>query len=242
MKNIKLVIAYDGSKFNGFQIQPDVRTVQEELEKALKVLTKEKISIISAGRTDAGVHAEYHVSNFYTNSDLPGISYKYKLKKYLTKDIIILSSEEVEEKFHSRYDAISKTYRYIIYNDELFYPFYNDYKLHINHKLDINKMIKASKYLLGEHDFSAYMKLGQDKNPIRSLDKIEIYKKDKEIILEFTAQSFLHNQIRIMVGLLIDIGRGFREVDYVNYIFENNVKRAAKTYGPQGLYLIDIKY
>lgn len=242
MKNIKLEISYDGSKFYGFQIQPDVRTVQGELEKAIKKVTGEDITIISVGRTDTGVHAKLHVSNFITKNDIPAISYKHKLKKYLSDDIIVQNSKEVSLDFNSRYDAISKTYRYIIYNDKTFYPYYNDYKLHIKHKLDIDKMKSASELLLGEHDFSAFMKLGQDKNPVRRVEDIKIYKIDKEIFLEFTAKSFLHNQIRIMVGLLIDIGRGFREVEYVNEIFDNKVKRAAKTYGPQGLYLIDVKY
>lgn len=242
MKNIKLEISYDGSKFFGFQIQPDVRTVQRELEYAIKKVTGEEITVISVGRTDTGVHAKCHVSNFLTNNDMPAISYKHKLKKYLSDDIIVQNSTEVDLNFNARYDAISKTYRYVIYNDKTFYPYFNDYRLHIKHKLDLDKMIEASKLLLGEHDFSAFMKLGQDKSPFRKIDNIEIYKVDKEIFLEFTAKSFLHNQIRIMVGLLIDIGRGFRPVEYVNEIFEKKIKRAAKTYGPQGLYLIDVKY
>lgn len=242
MKNIKLEISYDGSKFFGFQIQPDVRTVQGELEEAIKKVTGEDITIISAGRTDTGVHATSHVSNFITKNDMPAISYKYKLRLFLSDDIIVQNSTEVDLDFNARYDAKSKTYRYIIYNDRKFYPYFIDYKLHIKHKLDIDKMMEASKLLIGRHDFSAFMKLGQDKNPVRKIDKIDIYKVDKEIYLEFTAKSFLHNQIRIMVGLLIDIGRGFREVNYVNEIFEKKIKRAAKTYGPQGLYLIDVKY
>lgn len=242
MKNIKLTVAYDGSNFNGFQIQPDVRTVQGELEKALKRLNKEEISIISAGRTDAGVHATMHVSNFLTNSVLPAEAYKFKLKKYLPFDISIIESKEVKKDFHSRFDAKSKKYRYVICNAKVFYPHQRNYKLHIKHDLDINNMKLAANLLKGEHDFSAFMKLGQDKNPVRNITNIEIYRLDEDIILEFEAQSFLHNQIRIMVGLLIDIGRGFREVNYVNEIFEKKIERAAKTYGPQGLYLVEIKY
>lgn len=242
MKNIKLTIAYDGSNFNGFQIQPDVRTVQGEIEKALKRLNKEEISIISAGRTDTGVHATMHVSNFFTNALLPAEAYKFKLKKYLPTDISIIKSEEVDENFHSRFDAKLKKYRYIICNSKEFYPHQRNYKLHIKHDLNLEKMKAAGELLKGEHNFSAFMKLGQDKNPVRNMTNIEIYQKDDDIFLEFEAQSFLHNQIRIMVGLLIDIGRGFREVNYVNEIFDKKIKRAAKTYGPQGLYLIDIKY
>lgn len=242
MKNIRLDIAYDGSKFHGFQIQPNERTVQGELEAAIKRFTNEDITLTSAGRTDTGVHAEFHVSNFITKLDIPAISYMYKLRMYLPDDIVILNSSEVGMDFHSRYDAVSKRYRYIICNSKVFYPFYNDYKLHIKHELDIEKMGEAAKKLEGRHDFTAFMKVDEDKNPIRTIDKIEIYKKEDDVILEFEAQSFLYNQVRIMVGTLIDVGRGFRDPSYIDEIFEKKIERAAKTYGPQGLYLIDIKY
>lgn len=242
MKNIALEISFDGSNFHGFQIQPDARTIQGELEKALKEITKEDINLISCGRTDAGVHANYHVSNFLTELDMPAIAYKHKLDMLLPEDILVINSKEVDTEFNSRYDAKSKTYVYKIYNDKYMYPYLRDYMLHIKYNLDLDEMRKASKLLEGVHDFTPFMKLGQDKDPIRSLDSINISKQNNLIEIEFKAQSFLHNQIRIMVGLLIDIGRGFRKADYVNEIFEKNIKRAAKTYGPQGLYLTEVIY
>lgn len=244
MKNIRLDIAYDGSNFFGSQRQSNLRTIQGEIELALFKLLNEKIDLVFAGRTDRGVHANHQVVNFTTKSDFPGISYKFKLRKYLPDDILIINSREVSKEFHARFDAKIKRYRYIIDNGKIFYPYKKNYSLHIKHDLDIKKMIEASKLLLGRHDFSAFMKLDHEyKNPIRRLNDISIIKTDNdEIHIEFEAESFLYNQIRIMVGLLIDIGRGFRDLNYIKEIFDGKIKRAAKTYGPEGLYLLKIKY
>lgn len=242
MKNIKLEFSYDGTNFNGSQRQPRLRTVQGELEKAIKRVTGEDVNMTFFGRTDAGVHAKYAVANFKTNFDIPGEAFLHKLVKYIPDDIILIKSSEVPYDFHSRFDAKLKRYRYIIYNEKVFYPYLRNYKLHIKYKLDVNKMIEASKFLLGTHDFRAFMKLDEEKNSIRTIDDIQIYKNGYDIVLEFEAESFLYNQVRNMVGLLIDVGRGFREVEYVKQIFEKNISRAAKTYGPQGLYLISILY
>lgn len=243
MKNILLNISYDGSQFFGFQRQPNKRTIQGELEKAIKKVTGEDVNIIPCGRTDAGVHAKSHISNFITNSDLPGISFKYKLQKFLPKDIEILGTKEVDLDFHSRFNAKFKTYQYVIVNNEYMLPYHRNYKTLIKKDLDIEKMIKASKKLIGRHNFRGFMKWGDDeKNPIRKIDSIEIYCLNDEIIFEFTAESFLHSQIRIMVGLLIDIGRGYRDIDYIDEVFNNPNIRAAKTLPANGLYLMKIVY
>ncbi len=243
MKNIRLDIAYDGSGFYGSQRQPNLRTVQGEIEKALYKLLKEDITLVFAGRTDRGVHARHQVVNFKTDNPFPAVSYKHLLRKYLPDDILILDSKEVDDNFNARYDAKIKKYRYIIKNTKIFYPDHNNYMLHIKYKLDVEKMKEAAKLLEGEHDFSAFMKLDDDyKDPVRKIDSIEVFTHDDDIYIEFEAKSFLYNQIRIMVGLLIDIGRGFREVNYVNEIFEQKILRAAKNYAPQGLYLLEIKY
>lgn len=244
MKNIKLTISFDGSDFHGFQRQLDKRTVQEELEDAIYKVTKQRVNIIPCGRTDSGVHAYKHIVNFRIESSLPGESFKYKLRKYLPDDIAIISSEEVSFEFHARFDAKSKTYRYVICSED--YPFYRNHKTYVKYDLDINKIKEGAKKLEGVHDYRAFIKWAdykkEDVNSIRSIDKIEIIENKEDIYFEFTGQSFLHNQIRIMSGLLIDIGRGFRNISYIDEIFEGKVKRAAKTYGPQGLYLMDVNY
>ncbi|WP_103981181.1 tRNA pseudouridine(38-40) synthase TruA [Helcococcus massiliensis] len=244
MKNIKLTISFDGANFHGFQRQVDKRTVQEELEKAIYKVTKEKVNIIPCGRTDAGVHAYKHIVNFRIETSLPGQAFKYKLRKYIADDIKIIEAEEVDYDFHARFDAKNKTYRYVISRED--YPFYRNYKTYVKYDLDINKIKEAAKKLEGLHDFRAFMKWSDYKkeevNSVRSIDKIVIVENLDDIYFEFTGQSFLHNQIRIMSGLLIDIGRGFRDISYIDEIFEGKVTRAAKTYGPQGLYLMDVSY
>lgn len=243
MKNIKLEFSYDGSNFFGSQRQKNLRTVQGEIEKAIKKITGKDITMKFAGRTDRGVHAFIQVANFIIDYELVGVAYKHKLAKYLPEDIVILSSEEVSLDFHARFTAKNKRYRYIIYNDKEIYPFMKKYKTHIKFDLDIDKMIKASKLLLGEHDFTAFMKLDHEyKDPIRSIDDVLVYRQDKDIIIEFEAKSFLYNQVRNMVGLLIDIGRNFRSIEYIDDLFAGKVNRAAKTYGPEGLYLLNISY
>lgn len=246
MKNVKLTIAYDGSDFSGFQIQPDKRTIQGELEKALDKITGEKISLISCGRTDAGVHANMHVSNFKTNFDMPAVAYKYKLDQILPEDIVVIKSEEVDLNFHSRFDAKSKTYRYIVESGEYPRPFNRKYKEYIKYDLDIDLMRQAADKLIGEHDFNAFMKWndykGKEINTVRSIESVSIKQENNEYIFEFTAESFLHNQIRITMGLLIDIGRGFRSLDDIDKMFAGDIKRAAKTLGPEGLYLLEVNY
>lgn len=243
MKNIKLEFSYDGSNFFGSQRQKELRTVQGEIEKAIKKVTGKDVNMKFAGRTDRGVHAFIQVANFKIDYELVGIAYKHKLLKHLPEDISILSSEEVTENFHARFKAKSKRYRYIIYNDKEIYPFMKKYKTHVKYDLDVDKMVEASKLLLGAHDFTAFMKLDDDfKDPIRSIDDVLVYRNDKDIIIEFEAKSFLYNQVRNMVGLLIDIGRGFREIEYIHDVFSGKVDRAAKTYGAEGLYLLSINY
>lgn len=242
MKNIRLTLAYDGSGFYGFQRQPDKRTVQGEIEQAIYKITGQNVSLTPCGRTDAGVHAIMHVVNFYVDSDLPGKAFKFLLDQHMAPDILIIKSEEVDENFHARFDCKKKTYRYIIDNSFDMLPIYRKYKTHVRSELDLEKMKEAGKKLIGVHDFTAFMKWGEDVNPVRSIENIEVYSQGQDIILEFTAKSFLHNQIRISAGLLIDIGRGFRDLEYIDQIFDGKVERAAKTYGSEGLYLLDLKY
>lgn len=246
MKNIRLTISYDGSKFYGFQRQPDKRTVQGEIEEAVYKVSGQRINIIPCGRTDAGVHALKHILNFMIDTDLPAEAFKFMVERQLDRDIVIINSEEVDLEFHSRFDCKEKTYRYILRNADYPLPYERHYKEFFRKELDVEKMRNASLKLLGEHDFSAFIKWNDYKNEeintIRSLDRISVDKVGHDIIFEFAGESFLHNQIRITVGLLVDIGRGYRDIDYIDDIFSGKVNRAAKTLGPEGLYLIDVKY
>ncbi len=243
IRNIKLTVSYDGSKFSGWQRQKDRRSVQEDLNQAINKVTNKDTRVISAGRTDAGVHALGQVVNFLTIMTSPASAIKHQLEPFLPEDIVIVDSEEVDLSFHSRFSAKKKTYRYILNDSEPFYPMYRDYKEHIRYRLDLDKMQEAGNYFLGRHDFKAFMKYGSDINTVRHIEKINIYRDREDVILEFTAESFLHNQIRIMVGALVDVGRGKYEPDHIKSLLEEkNRLKAGKTYPARGLYLVNIEY
>ena len=156
MRNIKLIIEYDGKKFGGWQKQPNKSNIQGEIEKAIEEITGEKIDLIASGRTDAGVHSLGQTANFKTESNIPIEKFAIAINSKLKKSIVIKSAEEVDERFHSRYSVKSKTYRYIINNSEMGTAIYRDLEYHFPIKLDVEKMNKAAKYFVGEHDFAGF--------------------------------------------------------------------------------------
>lgn len=244
IRNIKLTFAYDGSKFAGTQLQKDRPSIQESIEHAIFKVTGKKSRLIIAGRTDAGVHAYGQVGNFLSAADIPASAYLYKLRMYLPDSIEIIKSEEVDLDFHSRFSAKAKTYRYIIYNDEFMHPSFKHLYCHVTYKLDIGLMKEAAQRLCGKHDFKAFSKYEEvSKNTVRVLDKVKIDSLDKLVIIEFKGQSFLYNQVRIMVGALVDVGRGHRRPEYITEIIDSKDRlMAGITYGPEGLYLMEIDY
>lgn len=244
IKNIKLIFAYDGSKFSGMQSQKDKDSIQESLENAILKVTGKPSRLVVAGRTDAGVHAYGQVANFLTASNIPPKAYAYKLRLYLSDRIEIIESEEVGLNFHARFSAKSKTYRYLIYNDSFMHPSLKDIYCHVSYKLDIEKMKEGAKYLVGEHDFRAFSKYEDKKlNTVRRLDRVDISKEGKVITIEFEATSFLYNQVRIMVGSLVDVARGHRHPSYIKEIIDSKDRlKAGITYSPTGLYLMEIAY
>lgn len=243
VKNIKLVLAYDGSKFSGWQSQENKRTVQGCLEDAVEKVTGRKSRIVCAGRTDAGVHAYGQVANFLTISRILGHALVYHLNKYLDDDILIISSEEVDLDFHARFSAHKKKYRYVVFNDKLMYPTENNYAGYCREKLDLERMKEAALYLLGKHDFKAFMKYDKPVNTVRNIESIDIYKDGPRVIFEFSGESFLYNQVRIMVGTLTNIGRGLWSVERMKDILDSRDRlKAGMTYPAGGLYLLDISY
>ena len=174
MRNIKLVIEYDGKDFNGWQKQPNKLNIQGEIERAIKQITGEEVDLTASGRTDAGVHALGQVANFKTNSNIPIEKIPIALNSNLKKSIVIKSAEEVEERFHSRLNCKRKTYRYIINNSRYGTAIYRNLETHIPMKLDIQKMQEAVKYFEGEHDFKAFKASGtSSKSSIRTIYKDE---------------------------------------------------------------------
>lgn len=244
MRNIKLTIEYDGSRYHGWQSQPNVITIQEEIEKALKKITKEDITIFGSGRTDKGVHALGQVANFITNSKIEASKFMLALNSLLPKDIVIINSEEVQKEFHSRFSAIRKQYEYRIYNSKIRSPINRNFSYHVYYNLDLEKIIEASKYFEITSDFSAFMASNSTvKDTIRTIYKLTIRKENNFLIVNITGNGFLYNMVRIIVGTLIDTGRGKIAVEDIPKIIKTaDRKKAGHTAPPQGLYLKEVYY
>lgn len=245
MRNIKLVIEYDGKEFNGWQKQPNKLNIQGEIEQAIERITGEKVDLMASGRTDAGVHAIGQVANFKTNSNMPIEKFPIALNANLKKSILIKSAEEVEERFHSRLNCKRKTYRYVINNSKYGTAIYRNLETHIPIKLDIQKMQQAIKYFEGEHDFKAFKASGtSSKSSVRTIYKAEVLDAGNErIYIELTGNGFLYNMVRIISGTLVDVGLGKIEPEEIeNIILSKDRQYAGKTLPPQGLYLLTVEY
>lgn len=244
MRNIKLVIEYDGKSFNGWQKQPNKLNIQGEIEKAIEEITGEKIDLIASGRTDAGVHSLGQVANFKTNSTIDTDKFPYAINSKLKKSILIKSAEEVPERFHSRYSVHSKTYRYTINNSKFGTALYRDMEYHFPIKLDENKMQEAAKYFEGEHDFKAFKASGtSSKSSVRTIYKAEVKREGERVIIELTGNGFLYNMVRIIAGTLVDVGTyKILPEDVKNIIEKKERKNAGKTLPAKGLCLVEVQY
>lgn len=244
MKNIKLTIEYDGKDFNGWQKQPNKLNIQGEIERAISEITGEEIELIASGRTDAGVHAIAQVANFKTNSNFPAEKYPIALNSKLKKSIRIQKAEEVEERFHSRYNCKKKTYRYIINNSEYGSSIYRNLEYFIPQKLNIEAMKKAIKYFEGEHDFKGFKASGtSSKSSVRIIYNAQIKQDGKRIIIELTGNGFLYNMVRIISGTLVDVGlEKIKPEEIPNIIELKDRTKAGKTLPPHALYLVKVEY
>ena len=245
MRNIKLIIEYDGKDFNGWQKQPTKLNIQGTIEEAIKQITGEEVELLASGRTDSGVHALGQVANFKTNSNIPIEKLPIAINSKLKKSILIKSAEEVEEKFHSRLTCKKKTYRYVINNSKYGTAIYRNLETHIPIKLNVEKMKEAIKYFEGEHDFKAFKASGtSSKSSVRIIYKAEVIEKENEKIwIELTGNGFLYNMVRIISGTLVDVGLGKIKPNDISKILESkNREKAGKTLPPQGLYLVKVDY
>jgi tRNA pseudouridine38-40 synthase len=244
MKNIKLTIEYDGTHFSGWQRQINGISLEETIDTALKILTKEDIKLYGASRTDAGVHARGQVANFKTNSIIPPERFPAALNGLLPEEVVIISSEEVPLEFHSRYHCKGKAYSYVMLNRKIRPAFMNNYVAHVPYELNFEIMEKASKHFIGTHDFAAFKsKGGSVKTSVRTINSIELTRSGKEIILNIEGDAFLYNMVRIIAGTLIDVGRGRIAPDSVpDIILSKDRRRAGKTAPASGLCLERIYY
>ncbi len=244
MRNIKLTIEYDGKCYNGWQKQPNKLNIQGEIERAIYNITKEEVDLIGSGRTDAGVHALGQVANFKTNSQISIEKLPLAINSLLKNSIVIKEAEEVNERFHSRYNAKRKTYRYIINNSKCGTAIYRNLEYSYPFKLDAEKMKQASKYFEGEHDFKAFKSSGtSSKNSVRTIYKAIVKQEGEKIIIELTGNGFLYNMVRIISGTLLDVGLGKIQPEEIPEMIESKDRqRAGKTLPAHGLYLVEVKY
>ena len=245
MRRIRIFVAYDGTNYCGWQIQPNGITIEEKLNKALNRLTGEDIRVIGASRTDSGVHALGNVAVFDTESPIPPERFSYALNQRLPEDIVVVKSDEVPLDWHPRYqDKISKTYEYHIYNAQMPNPLKTRYCTFVSFPLDIGAMREGAKYLIGAHDFVSFCNVRTDvEDTVRTIYSLDILPVGDEITIRIQGNGFLYNMVRIIVGTLVRVGRGFYTPEQVQEILEaKNRKAAGVTAPPQGLFLVGIEY
>ncbi|MDP1881131.1 MAG: tRNA pseudouridine(38-40) synthase TruA [Parachlamydiaceae bacterium] len=244
----KLTIAYDGSDFNGWQIQPNGRSIQELIENALKIITNnETIKIIGSGRTDAGVHAQGQTAHFKIDSQINLSRTLFSLNGLLPPTIRILKIEEVSLDFHARYSAIGKEYHYHLYPNSILNPFLRLYTWHLKRKIDVNLLKEAARLFVGTHDFTSFSNESHRgsaaKNPVRTVYRIDVVESEEGIRIEFEGNGFLYKMVRNIVGLLIEVAANKKEIHDIQTIFEARDRRkSSQTAPPQGLFLMRVIY
>lgn len=246
MEKIKCVISYDGTNYSGFQIQPKARTVQGELEKALKTIHKgEHIRIQASGRTDTGVHAKGQTIHFETPYGLPTNNWQRALNTLLPVDLYVREVEIAPNTFHARYDVVEKEYRYFIWNVRETDVFKQNYAYQFPYSLDIKAMKEACHFFEGSHDFTTFSsaKATIKGSKIRNMYEVSCHQEGSQIEFIFRGSGFLYNMVRIIVGTLLDIGQGKRQPKDINSLLEKKDRQLiGETVPAQGLYLWQVKY
>lgn len=244
MRNIALIISYDGAGYFGYQIQDGFITIQQVMEECISKMTKEKATVYGCGRTDTGVHALNYLMTFKTNSTVPTDRIPYALNAYLPDDITVKQAFEADEDFHGRFSVKRKTYVYRILNTEFADPFRAKYTWHYKYSLDIEKMKEAASYIVGEKDFICFMASGgQVKTTVRNVDELNIEKEGDEIVITISSNGFLYNMVRIITGTLVYVGCGkLQPADLTEIINSKDRRKAGITAPPNGLYLKNVEY
>ncbi len=245
MKNFKITVEYDGASYHGWQRQKNDRTIQEEIEKALFTMTGKKIALTASGRTDAGVHALGQVANFNCDTDLSSQAFQNGLNSLTRNDIVIISCDIVDENFHSRFDAKSKTYNYRILNRNLPVAINRQYAWFIKKKLDLDAMQLSVRHIIGAHDFKAFEGTGSPRShTTRRVFKAEIAEQGNGlIVIEIKADGFLRFMVRNIIGTLVDVGLGkITSDDFKEILLSKDRSMAGATAPPQGLFLMKVKY
>ena len=245
MKNYKLTIAYDGSRFHGWEKKPGQDTVQGRIENVLgRMCPNQEITLIGAGRTDAGVHAKGMVASVMFESAMSDLEIRDYLNEYLPEDIGIKEVKEASERFHARYCAVGKTYRYTCYAGKVNTVFDRKYYSKLEKMPNLEKMKEAAELLLGKHDFRGFSNVGKTKkSTIRIVDKIEIRQKGDYLYFTFHGKGFLRNMVRIMVGSLLEVGFYEKSPESMVEVLEKKDRSLAGPSAPaKGLCLIEVEY
>ena len=234
-----LIVAYDGTEYHGWQVQPNARTIEGELNRCLSELMQEDIQVIGASRTDAGVHAKGNIAVFDTDARMPAEKISYALNQRLPKDIVIQKSCQVDADFHPRHCDTRKTYSYHIYRGEFPMPLRTRYSYFTYVPLDVTKMREAAAFFLGEHDFKSFCSANtQVESTVRTIEFLDVTEDDRELVITIRGNGFLYNMVRIIAGTLVDVGRGFLAVEDIPDILKAcNRERAGQTLPACGLVL-----
>ena len=267
-RNIMLTIAYDGSNYRGWQVQPNGVSVQACVEAAVEKLTRERQRVYCAGRTDAGVHALGQVANFPTNSSIPIANIRRGLQTFLPYDIVIVSAKEVSKSFHATYSAVRKRYRYVIHDGDVCPPFLKNFVQRSLYQLDVDQMARAAEFLLGTHDFRCFeSKFPNKSTSVRTIMDVSVKRMScwmpwttphlwiavpgrhhenpdqPFIVFEVMADGFLYNMVRAIVGTLTEIGRRRQTPQSMaDAIRSMDRSQAGMTALPNGLYLVSVDY
>jgi len=250
MRNLKMILAYDGAEFSGWQIQPDAPTVQGTLASAIGRITGEKVLPQGSGRTDAGVHALAQVMTFVTESSVPAGNFLKALNDVLPASVRVLDVREVEPEFHARHSAKAKTYRYRIYREAICPPFLARYVWHYPYPLAEEEMSRAAALVVGEHDFTSFAAVdperGKGDGPVMNVRKIfssSWERLGQELVYIVRGSGFLHHMVRNLVGTFILVGKGTLQAqDFCRILQARDRSAAGATAPANGLYLVDVEY
>lgn len=244
MRNLLLTISYDGSNYHGWQVQKNAVTVQEVFQNAVKKLFKQNIDIKGCSRTDSGVHANKYCVSFKTDTDIPCENIIMALNSYLPDDIAVLNCTDMDIDFHARYNVVKKEYVYIINNSKIRNPFLRNYAFWYRYDIDADYLNEQAQAFVGTYDYSGFCSANSGVgDTVRTVQSFEVSRKGDMVYFKVSADGFLYNMVRIMVGTLLFVNEGkIKKDELKNVILSKNRKLAGKTAPPQGLYLNDVIY
>lgn len=245
--NYKIVIAYDGTHYSGWQIQPNGISIQQKLQEALKIFLRHETYVVGSGRTDAGTHALGQTAHFKSHHTIEARKFIHSLNGILPFDIRIKSIENVPSDFHARYSAKGKIYHYFLHLNPILNPFKRLYSLHVYEKINLSLLEEAAQYFIGVHDFTAFANESHSgvaaHDPVRHLKRLDIVKEEEGLRLEFEADGFLYKMVRNITGTLLEVAQGTRPLDSIPHIFSTKDRRAAGKAAPaHALFLVNVIY